>query len=202
MLNKQSILGLLVTTVLLLAPTVNYAQDTNWFNSNEGEENDGWLEDRQNTTNNEVASVVSKANIAQEALAAHNRYRAEVEVSALQWSDILTNSSQQWANELAASGTFQHSDVQGVGENIWMGSSGGFSVTQMVDRWGAEQQFFTPGVFPDVSTTGNWNDVGHYTQIVWRNTTEVGCALASGNGKDYFVCQYSPQGNFQGQAVY
>jgi len=51
-------------------------------------------------------------------------------------------------------------------------------------------------------STGNWADVGHYTQMIWKNTTAVGCAVATGGGMDPLVCRYSPSGNFIGQPVY
>lgn len=136
---------------------------------------------------------------AQELLDAHNHYRAEVGVPPLQWSDRLAANAQQWANHLAATGTFEHS---GAGENLAQGSAGRFSVTQLVDMWGAEKQSFKYGTFPDVSTTENWSDVGHYTQMVWRKTTEVGCGLARGNGNDILVCHYNPAGNVIGQGVF
>ena len=226
MSNKKRAFYLLTTITLLLTSTVSVAQNTDWFDSDNEWEEDCWLDEteelicweddfddtptqqapqptqervQQTPTN---TTTTTNGNMAQEALDAHNRYRAEVGVPPLKWSDTLSNSSQQWADQLAATGTFQHSNAQGVGENIWMGTSNRYSITSMVDSWGSEKQFFTPGIFPDVSTTGNWSDVGHYTQMIWRDTTEVGCAVATGANNDYFVCQYSPAGNFQGQAVY
>jgi uncharacterized protein YkwD len=141
----------------------------------------------------------SGGGMAQEILNAHNRYRAEVGVPSLQWSDSLAASAQQWANHLAATGTFEHS---GAAENLAQGSSGAFSVTSLVDMWGGEKQYFVYSTFPDVSSSGNWSDVGHYTQLVWKNTTEVGCGLASGNGNDVLVCHYNPAGNVIGQVVF
>ena len=194
MFNQKSFLSLLATTALLLAPTVSLAQNVDQFSLN-----DGWEENVQNTSNSEATLVANNANITQEVLDAHNRYRSEVNVSALKWSDALANSAQQWANHLAANGIFEHSDNQEVGENIWKGTSGNHSVTQMVDSWGAEKKFFTPGVFPNVTTGG---EVSHYTQMIWRNTTEVGCAVATDDSDDYLVCQYSPSGNYSDEAVY
>jgi Cysteine-rich secretory protein family len=66
------------------------------------------------------------------------------------------------------------------GVNLVEATAGALSVTQLVGIWGNEQQYFVDGTFPDVSTTGNWEDVGHYSQMVWRNTTEVGGGPATG----------------------
>ncbi|OKH51222.1 SCP-like extracellular [Phormidium tenue NIES-30] len=133
-------------------------------------------------------------------LEAHNLYRFEVGVPPLEWSESLANSSQAWADRLAATNTFAHSDSNEYGENLWKGTAGAYSLADMVKFWGDEKQYFIPDTaFPNLSTTGNWADVGHYTQIIWRDTTEVGCGLATGNGQDVLVCRYSPPGNYQGQ---
>ncbi|TAE52566.1 MAG: serine protease [Nostocales cyanobacterium] len=136
-------------------------------------------------------------------LNAHNKYRKEVGVPPLTWSNTLANNAQQWANYLASQGgNLQHSQNTGQGENLWAGTAGYFSYTQMVDSWGSEKQYFVNGTFPNVSSTGNWYDVGHYTQIIWRKTTQVGCGIARGGGNDILVCRYSPPGNYMGQKVY
>ncbi|MBR8837151.1 MAG: hypothetical protein DSM106950_24885 [Stigonema ocellatum SAG 48.90 = DSM 106950] len=142
-------------------------------------------------------------SMAQEIVAAHNKYRAEVGVPPIEWSDELASQAQEWANYLSANHLFEHSGAKGEGENIWMGTSRAYSFTQMIDSFGSEKQHFIKGVFPNVSNTGNWADVGHYTQVVWRNTTQVGCAGVDGSDGNYrLVCRYSPPGNFLGQQVY
>jgi uncharacterized protein YkwD len=134
---------------------------------------------------------------------AHNKYRAEVGAPPIQWSSDLANHAQEWANYLTANLLFQHSGAAGEGENLWAGTSGYFSFTQMIDTFGSEKKNFTYGVFPNISQTGNWTDAGHYTQVVWRNTTHVGCAGADGRDGTYrLVCRYSPPGNYTGQAPY
>ena len=99
----------------------------------------------------------------------------------------------------------KHSSTPGVGENLVLSSGSGvavYTVTQLVDIWGDEKRYFIGGIFPNVSSTGKWQDVGHYTQLVWRNTTQVGCGVATGNGIIVMVGRYSPPGNVVGQRVY
>lgn len=151
------------------------------------------------------ASPASPApSFSQEILDAHNKYRTAVGVPPLVWSDDLAAAAQAWVNSLNSNLQFAHDpNAQGQGENIWTGTTGAFSLTQMVDSWGQEQQNFQNGTFPNVSTTGNWSDVAHYSQIVWRSTTSVGCAGVAGSDGNYrFVCRYSPQGNIVGQQVF
>ncbi len=82
-----------------------------------------------------------------------------------------------------------------------MGSRGAYLPAQMVGNWASEKVSFRPGVFPAVSRTGNWADVGHYSQIVWPATTQVGCAIASNRSDDFLVCRYAPAGNIDGRRV-
>jgi hypothetical protein len=137
-------------------------------------------------------------------LAAHNSARASAGVGGLVWDPALGSAAAAYAQQMAMTGVFQHSDRKarrGVGENLWMGTRGAFSVETMVGGWASEQRLFMPGIFPNNSRSGNWADVGHYTQMIWPTTTHVGCALASNSRTDYLVCRYSPAGNIDGRAV-
>ena len=137
-------------------------------------------------------------------LAAHNVERARAGVAALTWDTALGSAAAAYAQQMAITGRFAHSDRAarpGTGENLWMGTHGAFSVEAMVGGWSSERRFFTPGVFPNVSRTGNWEDVGHFTQMIWPATTKVGCALASTPRIDYLVCRYAYKGNVDGRPV-
>jgi uncharacterized protein YkwD len=136
---------------------------------------------------------------AAELLAAHNAYRANLSLPPLRWSDQLAANAQQWAEHLAEIGQLEHS---GPGQNLAMAASGTQSLTQLVDLWGSEQAYFTNGDFPAISTTGNWMDAGHYSQMVWKSTTEVGCGVADDNGREVLVCDYDPPGNVMGERAY
>lgn len=149
--------------------------------------------------------IVAQDSMANDILEAHNKYRAEVGVEPLTWSETLADGAQEWADHLASLGgqRLEHSkNRNGTGENLWMGTSRAYSYTEMVELWGQEKQYFKRGTFPNVSSTGNWADVGHYTQMIWKDTKEVGCATATAGGNDILVCRYNPSGNYQGEPVY
>ena len=136
-------------------------------------------------------------------LSAHNRARAEVGVPPLTWDPALAASAGRYARELARTRRFAHApQPQGMtreGENLWTGTRGAYRFEEMAGHWVAEQRYFVNGVTPAFSRTGKWRDVSHYTQIIWRNTTRVGCAIAYNRRDDYLVCRYSPPGNVVGQ---
>lgn len=151
-----------------------------------------------------VSITLAVTAFARAILDAHNKYRAAAGVPSLVWSDRLARAAQAWAETLNSNLAFEHDrSVQNQGENLWMGTAGFFTLTQMVDGWGQEEQYFRDGAFPNVSTTGNWFDVGHYTQIVWKGTKRVGCAGISGSDGNYrLVCRYSPPGNVMGERAF
>ena len=141
---------------------------------------------------------------AQSLLGAHNDARENVGAPALRWSNSLAKDAADYAEVLADKNKIEHAneDVRkGAGENLWIGTSGFYSTRAMIDAFLTEEQYFKPGVFPDVSTTGNWIDVGHYTQIIWKDTQEVGCALTNNDQNDVLVCRYLPSGNWRGVAL-
>jgi hypothetical protein len=72
----------------------------------------------------------------------------------------------------------------------------------MIGAFVNEKRDYVHAAFPKVSRTGKWQDVGHYTQVVWRDTREVGCAIARGAKDDFLVCRYWPAGNWMGQLAY
>lgn len=146
-------------------------------------------------------------NLEARLLAAHNRERSSAEVTPLRWSDHLAGSAQAWADHLRRTGRFEHypddpADRNPQGENLWAGTTGHYAPEAMVGLWIAEKKHFQPGTFPSNSRTGNVADVGHYTQLMWRRSSHVGCALARGSREDILVCRYSAGGNVIGQVPF
>jgi hypothetical protein len=140
----------------------------------------------------------------QRVLAAQNAARAELGLPPLAWNGTLAGQAKQWADHLAGTREFRHGvgTSSGQGENLWEGTHGAYTPEEMAGAWVEEKRYFRAGRFPDVSTTGNWASVGHYSQIIWRSTHEVGCAISSNADSDILVCRYSNPGNVVGQQPY
>lgn len=151
-----------------------------------------------------MAQVPAMSPVEARLLAAQNRERAAIGAPALVWDSQLARDALNYGAVLSALGQLQHSPKEsrpGQRENLWMGTTGAYSPEQMVSTWSAEKRFFRPGIFPAVSTTGNWLDVAHYTTMIWRSTTRVGCGVYRTAEWEYLVCRYSPPGNIDGRAV-
>jgi hypothetical protein len=133
-----------------------------------------------------------------------NRERAAVGVPPLVWSDTLAAGAQAWADHLVTINNVVHSpgNFKDYGETIaWRGPSGG-TLIPMVESWVAEKTLYHGGPMP-----ADGGGFSHYTQLVWRTTTEIGCGMASGindaiGSIDYLVCRFLPMGNFVGQSPY
>ncbi|WP_253201100.1 CAP domain-containing protein [Sphingomonas quercus] len=143
-------------------------------------------------------------NFEMRVLAAHNRERAGMGIAPMRWNEALARDAAIWGEHLARVGYLVHSstdprDPDPQGENLWAGTRGYYSLESMVGLWVAEKKNFRPGLFPANSRTGDLEDVGHYTQVVWRSSGEVGCALVRGRHDDFFVCRYAEGGNVIGE---
>jgi hypothetical protein len=137
-------------------------------------------------------------------LALHNRERAAVGAPPLAWDPQLAAAAAAYGPELARRGRLAHSPAEsraGQGENLWMGTRGAYSVEEMAGGWAEERRLFRPGTFPQVSSSGHWEDVAHYTQMIWTGTSRLGCAVHSSERWDFLICRYAPPGNVVGRAV-
>lgn len=137
-------------------------------------------------------------------LALHNRERSATEARPLVWDSGLAGAAASYGPALERLGKLAHSPQAtrpGQGENLWMGTRDAYEMEEMVGSWAAEKSLFRPGIFPTVSTSGNWSDVAHYTQMIWKGTSRVGCAVHKARKWDFLICRYSPYGNVVGQRV-
>lgn len=143
-------------------------------------------------------------------VAAHNKWRAEAGVPGIAYSKKLAASAQAWADQLKNSHDCDMKHSNGAaGENIFWQSaviwSDGRRELQrvdpkaVVDAWGSEKKHYRHAD----NTCAPSEVCGHYTQLVWKKTTSVGCGMAVCGSRDQiWVCQYSPAGNWAGQKPY
>ena len=156
-----------------------------------------------------ITSTGSKvtADEAQEALAFHNKARAEVGVAPLTWSEELSRYAQDWAEYLADNYNCEmhHRNElarkdKNYGENLYQASSSYGKIFTTLDAskgWYSEIKDFRNVGF-NIS-----HGTGHYSQMIWRNTTQVGFGVAQcAGGKYIIVANYNPAGNFKGQKAY
>lgn len=144
---------------------------------------------------------------------AHNNWRSAVGVKEkLSYSPELAASSQRWAFKLKQGKQckMQHSEGKGYGENLFWASalkwSDGrlemqkVSPKHIVDSWGSEKADYNYAK----NSCAPGKMCGHYTQMVWRDTQKVGCAVAvcEDTQQQVWVCQYQPAGNWVGKKPY
>jgi len=131
----------------------------------------------------------------QQYLDSHNGIRAKHGAAALTWSTELEAAAQKWANNCK----FVHSGgaVGPYGENLSAGTGSAFGISQAIQLWIDEESDYNPAN-PQYS---------HFTQMVWKGTTQLGCAVAQCDGifdpkygkAKFYVCEYNPAGNVIGQ---
>ncbi|CAN6876480.1 unnamed protein product [Brassica oleracea] len=136
---------------------------------------------------------VNRASI--EFLYAHNLVRARVGEPPLEWDGRLAAYARAWARQRVGDCRLVHSNGP-FGENIFWAGQNNWRPIDVVKVWADENKFY------DVNgnTCEPGQMCGHYTQIVWRDSTKVGCARVDcSNGGLYAICVYNPPGNFEGE---
>jgi hypothetical protein len=142
-------------------------------------------------------------NFEQRILATHNAERARLGFGPLKWSPALAANAAKWANHLASLDDLEHDDSLDVeGENLWRGSKSVYTPEDMVTLWIDEKKAFRNVAFPNVSISGQWADVGHYTQVIWRSTGLIGCAFVLAGEDEVLVCRYMEGGNILNTMTY
>ncbi|KAM3219873.1 hypothetical protein P3L10_024404 [Capsicum annuum] len=135
-------------------------------------------------------------NLPLDIVLAHNNARAQVGVPLppLTWNDTVAAYANQYASTRLAECTLVHLDSP-YGENLAMGYDD-FSAVEAVNMWVGEKPNYTL-----TSNSCKQDMCGHYTQVIWQNTLQVGRArLKCDNGEAWFVsCTYFPPGNYDGE---
>jgi len=146
-------------------------------------------------TDESVLSIsLSSVSDIQTYLSTHNSFRAKHGAAPLEWDNQLAGKAQQWANKCV----FKHSGgtLGPYGENLAAGTGGSYNINAAVKSWTDESTSYHPN-----------NPVpSHFTQVVWKGSKKLGCAVQECKGifdpkfglAKYFVCEYSPPGNVIG----
>ena len=161
---------------------------------------------------NADTTIVDKSSIGsnlslqevQQLIRLHNKVRGDVGIGPVTWSKKLAIYAQEWANQLGSTSCkLKHRPSSGkwkqeYGENLFMGIIGYYGVANAIKAWESERQYYRGQTL----TSSNWYDSGHYTQMVWKNSKEIGCAKVECNDNIIVVCNYDPPGNILGQKPY
>ena len=166
--------------------------------------NDDWDYGWGTDNNNNKKEVESKtpsitgSEFQKSALDAHNNYRAKHHVGKLVLNQELCDIAQKYAEKLARTGNFAHSNGSfhgdNMGENLF--ACYGMKITgkMMTDDWYNEVHQY------NFNNPGYISGTGHFTQIVWKGSKQVGFGYAQArDGYYYGVANYYPAGNFIGE---
>ncbi|CAB4256941.1 similar to Saccharomyces cerevisiae YJL079C PRY1 Protein of unknown function [Maudiozyma barnettii] len=143
------------------------------------------------STTTRPTESVNLSDFASSMLSEHNKKRElHQNTPDLTWSETLASYAQNYADNYDCSGNLVHSGGQ-YGENLAVG----YGTTGSVDAWYNEISNY------DFSNPGFSSNTGHFTQLVWKGTSQVGCGVKSCGGVwgDYVICSYNPAGNVAGQ---
>ena len=135
----------------------------------------------------------------QRALAVHNKAREAVGVPPLTWSNELAADAQAYAEKLARTQSFQHATCDD-GENLyWYSATTAHPGEDASLSWLEERDAYRHGR----GWHRNFSEVGHYTQMIWKDTKQVGIGTAvASDGSTYVVARYHPAGNYTNQLPY
>lgn len=153
-------------------------------------------------------------------LESHNKYRSDTalgktgsrpmakDMTELVWDAKLANEAKVWANQCI----FEHDSENSEGENLYAVSSSRDNIDPINGILRGLESFYEENVNYNFSKgrCSSGEVCGHYTQMVWAKTLSVGCGYAECSNifpprfpyQMFFVCRYSPAGNWFGEKPY
>ncbi|EFJ45359.1 hypothetical protein VOLCADRAFT_75954 [Volvox carteri f. nagariensis] len=132
----------------------------------------------------------------------HNQYRTRHGSPALGWNNTLAQQAKNWAANLALNNScgLYHEGV--AGENLYMASTSSqtspLNCSRAVDAWYGEISLYKFTSTPYTDNT--FSSIGHFTQVVWASTAQVGCGAVRGTNCYVVSCRYAPPGNIIGDS--
>uniref|UniRef100_A0A0E0C257 SCP domain-containing protein n=1 Tax=Oryza meridionalis TaxID=40149 RepID=A0A0E0C257_9ORYZ len=139
-------------------------------------------------------------NSPQDYLSPQNAARSAVGVGPISWSTKLQGFAEDYARQRKGDCRLQHSGGP-YGENIFWGSAGAdWTAADAVRSWVDEKKYYNYAS----NSCAAGKVCGHYTQVVWRDSTNVGCARmrCDANRGVFIICNYEPRGNIVGRRPY
>lgn len=140
------------------------------------------------------AGFADSSSFNKDILARHNELRKKHGAPALVWSAAVEKVAVDWAKTIAAADSMRHRQPNKYGENIFWISGMEPTGAMVTDSWYDEIKDY------NFDKPGFGMDTGHFTQVVWKDSKELGCGVAkSASGGIYVVCNYNPPGNYSGR---
>ncbi|KAF7075258.1 hypothetical protein CFC21_080044 [Triticum aestivum] len=149
--------------------------------------------------------VVTAQNSPDDFVEAHNAARADVGVGPVIWNETVAAYAQAYARQRRGDCRLKTSPAgHPYGENLFRGSGSGtdWTAADAVTLWVSNRQYYDHD--SNTCSAPPLKSCLTYTQVVWRESTAIGCArvvCASGFGV-FIICSYNPPGNLLGQSPY
>ena len=127
----------------------------------------------------------------------HNYHRKRHQVGNLVRNSEIEQVAQSYSEYQASIDSMIHSENPNYGENLYScWSSSGICVTGEK----ASQKWYDEVSLYDFKNPGYTPGVGHFTQLVWKGSNQIGCGVACNSFNNcYLTCNYYPSGNYLGQ---
>jgi uncharacterized protein YkwD len=124
--------------------------------------------------------------------------------------DSLNSTAQSWAKQMATTGVFAHSSASqrnGAGENLYVYYTTAAAIATDTLANSAVKSWYDEVAKYNYANPGFAASTGHFTQVVWKGSTQLGCGEAQGTKTlqgtkykaFYVVCHYASPGNVIGQ---
>lgn len=157
------------------------------------------------TSNGETSKTNDNAvsnQFVQEGVKSHNNYRSMHDAPAMKVAQDLVDYAQNYANKLAEIDQMKHSNCtlpsgERVGENLYCYWSSDKTALPTADD--AVKSWYDEIKDYNFNSPGFAMNTGHFTQVVWKGSVELGMAWAkASSGTTYVVANYRPAGNMMG----
>ena len=151
-------------------------------------------------------------NMKQEFINKTNEYRQKANAKPLEWDNNLENKAQEWINYLCENENCQMRHPRTIQEqniylngNTWGQNLAYFkrrnvnkplqgTVDEIIYNWGSVECNNYNEENPEIRNKGM---IGHFTQLVWKDTDKLGCAKINKGDETLYACNYSPSGNIR-----